>query len=352
MAIPSTPQNFYVQTQNRQVLASWSLSAGATSYILQRSLDNITFTTLATISGSPLATSYLDTTVTIGTQYFYKVAAATTDGTSAYTAAIDAVPTPTAEMSLGQIRKLSQMKADRLNSNFVTVPEWNEFINLAYNELYDILVTLYEDQYVAPFAQFQCNGNQYLFPLPDGALTFQSGVDPNVTFVAQPFYKLLGVDLALQTSQNAYVTVNKFNLIDRNRFVYPNTASSIYGVFNMQYRLMGSNLEVIPTPSGGQSIRLIYIPRLRSLLQDTDITTLGISGWLQYVIVRAAKYALDKEESDTTKLDQELLFLNERIIASAANRDAGQPDRISDTRTNSGYWGSGNGGWNGSSGGY
>ena len=86
------------------------------------------------------------------------------------------------------------------------------------------------------------------------------------------------------------------------------------------------------------------------MLQDTDITTIGISGWLEYAIVRAAKYALDKEESDSSKMDAELLFLKARIEETAANRDVGQADKISDTRASSqtnGWFGSNGsrGGW-------
>jgi hypothetical protein len=89
------------------------------------------------------------------------------------------------------------------------------------------------------------------------------------------------------------------------------------------------------------------------LLADTDITTTGISGWIEYVIVRAAKYALDKEESDTSKLDAQLLYLKGRIEESAQNRDAGIPDKISDIR-GSGWYGQTGGGWGpmGSSGGF
>lgn len=352
MAIPGIPNNFNVQQANRQVLVSWSMSTGATSYIIQRSLDNVTFSTLTTISGSPLATSYLDTAVSTGTQYWYKVAAANSSGTSSYTNSQSAVPTPTGEKSLGQVRLEAQQRADRVNSQFVTTSEWNKYINQAMFELYDLLVTVYEDLYVATPIQFVTDGSTYLYALPDGNTTFTNAITMT-SFTPRPFYKLLGVDLAIQNTNNGYVTINKFNFIDRNRFVYPNSASTIYGVFNMQYRVMGSNIEFIPTPSANQAIRVWYIPRLTELLADTDITDVGISGWLEYVIVRAAKYALDKEESDTTKLDQELLFLKARIEESAANRDAGQPDKISATRTTNGYWGYGmGGGWNGSSGGF
>lgn len=254
-------------------------------------------------------------------------------------------------MSLSQIRLQAQQRADRVDSKFLTTQEWNTNINKAMFELYDLLITVYEDYYLAPPIQFVANGTQYQFPLPDGLITFLNANNPAQTITPPPFYKLMGVDLALNNAVNAYVTVNKFNFIDRNRFVYPNTASTIYGVFNLQYRVLGSNIVFIPTPSGGQSLRLWYIPRLAELLQDTDITAQGISGWIEYVIVRSAKYALDKEESDTTKLDQELLFLKGRIEESAANRDAGSPDTISDT--NQGNWANGwNGGRNGATGGF
>jgi hypothetical protein len=338
MAIPSTPLNLYSQTANQQILLTWDISVGSTSYSVQRSLDNVTYATIA----SPTVNKFLDTTVTIGVQYFYQIAAVNADGTSPYTGAQSLVPTPTAEMSLGEIRTRAQQRADKLNSNFVTLPEWNFFINQSMFELYDLLVTTYEDMFTATPATFMVNGNQFLYPLPDGSLTFQNGIN-GADMVAEPFYKLQGVDLALNSAQNGYVSLNKFNFSDRNKFVYPNSDSTIYGVFNLQYRMMGTNIEFIPTPSAGQQIRLWYIPRLKELLVDEQLTTIGFSGWLQYVIIRAAKYALDKEESDTTKLDQELAFLIKRIEGSAQNRDAGSPQTISDSRPYNSWSGWGNG---------
>jgi hypothetical protein len=448
--IPGIPQNLLVQTANQQILVSWDLSTGATSYNIQRSQDNVTYATIATVSGSPLATSYLDTAVTLGTQYWYKVAASSLSasinftgqpipggtviifygfssftftavasspvgnqfaigasiaqtilnlsqvinniipslvataptptqlfitaldpnvydvtssltnttvtpfsvgGISQFTQPASAVPTPTGEMCLSQIRLAAMQRADRVNSNFVTVPEWRNYINQAMFELYDLLITVYEDLYVAPPIQIVADGVTFLYPLPNGSNTFLNGLNPALTVTPPPFYKLLGVDLALNNAVNAFVTVNKFNFADRNRFVYPNTASTIYGVFNLQYRVMGSNIQFIPTPTSGQALRFWYIPRLTELLQETDTTSTGISGWIEYVIVRAAKYALDKEESDSSKLDQELLFLKGRIEESAANRDAGMPDTISDV--NNGNWANGwSGGRNGAVGGF
>jgi hypothetical protein len=331
------PQNFYVQTANSQILASWSASTGATGYIVQRSTDGVTFSTVSTQS----STEYLDTTVTRGTQYWYQVAATNTSGTSIYTTPASEVPTLTGEMCLSQIRLQSQQRADRVNSNFVTLPEWNTYINQSLFELYDLLITCYEDYFVASPVTFTSDGSTYLYDLPNG-INFNA---------ADPFYKLMGVDLALNNASNAYVTVNKFNFIDRNRFVYPNTASTIYGVFNLQYRPVGNQLEFIPTPSAGQKIRIWYIPRLHQLLRDTDTTTAGVSGWLEYVIVDAAIKALQKEESDVSVLMAQKQALIKRIQETAMNRDVGQPDKISDVRQ--GDWNSGwRGGSNGAMGGF
>ena len=118
MGIPGIPTNFYAQTGNQTNLVSWNLSPGATFYTVQRSQDNVTYAPIATISGSPLATSYLDTAVTLGTQYWYNVSAGNTSGSSSYTKPQSVVPTPTGEMYLSQIRLQSMQRADRVNSNF------------------------------------------------------------------------------------------------------------------------------------------------------------------------------------------------------------------------------------------
>lgn len=344
MAIPHSPTNFYAQQGNLTAYLLWDTQAGATSYDVQRSTDGVTYTSLS----APSVSHYLDATVVTGVQYFYQVASVSASGTSTYCAPQSVIPSANSELSLKELRMRSQERADRVNSNFVKLPEWNFFINQALYELYDLLIDVYEDYFEAPEITFQCNGTDYQYPLPDGVRSYTDSQGNPI--VGQPFYRLSGLDLGLNTANNAFVTVNKYNLIDRNRFVYPNSSSTIYGVFNLQYRLMGNTIRFIPTPSAGQFIRLLYVPKLPVLLAETDMSTIGYSGWLQYVIVRAAKYALDKEESDTSTLTQELQFLTQRIQSSAINRDIGRPDTVSDSRT--GNWSDGWSGGSGSIGGW
>ncbi len=351
MAIPYQPQGLTAEQADGNILLTWNAALDATGYTIQRSTDGVNYTTLTTVGQ---VTQYLDELPGTGTMFYYQVAATNGSGTSTYSTPAQMVAAPPSEMSLFELRLRSQQTADRVNSNFVTRTEWNAFLRLAMYELYDLLITSYEDYFASQFVFINTNGTTQNYPVPDGATNYFGGTYPSTgsTDPAQAFYKLAGMDLGINTSNNAWVTLRKYDFIDRNKYVYPNSTSTIYGVYNMAYRLMGPNINLIPTPSGNQQIRLWYSPRLPALLQDTDVSTLGFSGWLRYSIVRSAKYALDKEESDTSKLDAELVFLKERIEESASNRDAGIPDTISETRRDPLYGGTGWGSGGGSQGGW
>ncbi len=341
MSVPYQPQNLSADQADGNILLTWTASLNTTGYIIQRSTDRVTFTTIATVSN--LTPEYLDALPGIGIMYYYQVAATNSSGTSVYSSIVQMVAAPTSEMSLYEVRLRSQQTADRVGSQFVVTTEWNAFIRLAMYELYDLLITSYEDLFSQEFVFINTNGIDQRYPLPDGTTNYLGGVYPNATGdPAKAFYKLVGVDLGVNTSNNAWVSLKRYNFIDRNNYVYPNSTSTIYGVYNMRYRLMGKFVNIIPTPAGNQQLRVWYAPRLPGMLRDTDLTTIGYSGWLRYPIVRAAKYALNKEESaDTAALDAELIYLKKRIEESSQNQDAGIPDTISATRSSSLYSGTG-----------
>lgn len=349
--LPAIPQSLVLQTGNGQNLVTWGIVAGATSYDVQRSTDGVTFVTIGT-SSTP---SYLDTAVTIGTNYYYQVASVSSGGTSPYAVPypISITPCLPGQINLGYMRYLAQLRADKLNSEQITTDEWNSYINQSIFELYDILVTKFGDDYfVAAPATFLTTGAES-YALPDGVTTFidSTGAD----FTPRPLYKLLGVDCGVAIGNNAWVTLPRFNWIDRNRFIYPQLQANALGVFNLSYRQMGNNLWFIPRPSAGQYIQVWYVPVMDQLLQDTDMLSFSLSGWSELVIVDAAMKALLKEESfeqagAMSALKQAIL---ERIETTAANRDVGQPNTVSDTRGNTGFGdgsgfggdGAGQGGW-------
>ena len=216
-------------------------------------------------------------------------------------------------LTLAQLRTATRQRSDMVNSQFVTDPEFNSYINQSYFELYDLLVSKYGDNYyVAPPHIITTDGTNYLYNLP---------TNPKL-------YKLLGVDLALSNQQDSYVTIRPFEFIDRNRYAVPNF-QSFYGLTNLRYRLNGNQIWFTPIPAANQTIRLWYIPRMNELVLDTD-TVDGISGWTEYIIVDAAIKAMQKEESDVSALMAQKQMLIKRIDAMAESRDAGSPAKVSD----------------------
>lgn len=317
MPVPSIPQNLLVQQGNAQVFLSWDIIASATlGYIIYRSTNGVTYSQV----GTSLVNNYLDINVTVGTLYYYQVSAQNSIGISPVSQPQSVIPTNTGDLSLGQIRYMAQQRADMVNSGFITTAEWNSYITQSYFELYDLLITTYEDYYLAAPSIFYTTNNTGSYPLPTD------------------FYKLMGVDLGLNVSGNAWITLHRFNFIERNRYIYPSTTATYAGVYNLQYKVVGDNLMFIPVPQSNQIVRLWYIPKLSQPLQDTDILK-GVSGWLEYVIVDAAIKAMQKEESDVTVLGIQKGALIKRIEDSAMNRDVGEPATISDTRN----WASRNG---------
>jgi len=316
-SLPSVPNNFLVQTGNGTVYLNWSQSVGSSGYYILRSTDQINYTQIAATS----SLQYYDTTASTGILYAYEVQAWNGNGTSNATSPQVVTPVNYGQVSLGAIRLAAQQRADMINNNFVTTQEWNSYISKSYTELYDMLVEVYADEYylASPY-QFITDGRSpALYPLP---------VD---------FYKLLGVDLGISSSNNAWLTLRKFPFAKRNQYLYGNTTVNFLGYLNLQYRLMGNNIEFVPYPIANQVIQLWYIPRPKVLMADSDILD-GISGWDEYVVIDAAIKAMQKEESDITVLAAQKMAMEQRIRAAASNRDAGMPEQVTDVMNGiSGY---------------
>jgi len=88
-APPAAPASLSATPGNNQVALSWAASAGATSYNVNRSLNNGgPYATFATVS----ATSYTDTGLTNGVTYYYVVTALNASGESGNSPQASATP--------------------------------------------------------------------------------------------------------------------------------------------------------------------------------------------------------------------------------------------------------------------
>lgn len=344
--LTAIPNQVILQTGDSRTLVTWDIVSGATSYDVQRSLDGVTFASIATAPTN----SYLDIAVTVGVNYFYQVASISAGGTSPYAPSAPAsiVPCLPGQISLGYIRYLARLRADMLNNQFLTDDEWNSNINQSVYMLYNELVTHYGEDYFVSVPYILSTTGADSYTLPDGSDAFQINVGTPQQTKAPALFKLLGVDCSASIAGNAWVTLPRFNWIDRNKFVYPQLQANAIGLFNLSYRQMGNQLQLIPRPAAGQFLQIWYVPVMSQLLQDNDMLAFSFSGWSELVIVDAAIKALLKEESfdQANALQGIKNSLMESIGTSAANRDVGQPNTISDTRNNTGNnpdWGSGMG---------
>lgn len=347
MAVPSVPQNVVLQTGNGKNLVIWDLVSGATSYKVQRSIDGVNFSALS----SPATNSYVDSTVSVGISYFYQVAATNGSGDSAYQASYPGsiVPCLPGQINLGYLRYMSQLRADKLNSDYLTTDEWNFNINQSIGELGDTLTTKSgEDYFLAPPLIIPLTGIDY-YPLPDGSNYPIGGVNSPAIF------KLTGVDGNIGggiSSPNAgWVPLSRSNWSDRDRYTtFPGQAGALNNIYQMSYRVMGQNIWIFPA-NQNMTIRMLYIPIFPQLLQDVDMLPFSFTGWSEYIINDAAMKGMIKEESleKWNALDQANARIRERIETTAANRDVGQPNSVSNVRATMGdpgfsNWGGGFGG--------
>lgn len=210
-------------------------------------------------------------------------------------------------ITLADLRTRCRERADMENSNFISPTELLSYINMSYAELYDLLVSRFEDYY-----------------LLDTELTIASGA--STVSLPTDFYKLRGVDY--QINSNEWIAVPKFNFNNRN-IRTSNVSRLTSGQFTYAYRITGDDLRITPSDSANGTYRLWYIPIFTPLASESD-TVNGVNGWEEYIIIDTAIKMLAKEESSTTHLEREKVAMLERIENMAQNRDVDQPEVISD----------------------
>jgi len=331
-------QNIILQTGNGQNYLTWNFITGVSSYTVQRSTDQITWTTV----GSPTTNKYLDAAVSIGTEYFYQVSSGTGYSPSQPNSITPCAP---GQINLGYIRYQAQLRTDMLKSKFVTMDEWNIEINQSAAELYGLLVQKYgEDYFLAPLQVFSSSGQQF-YPLPDGTNFLNINGMPNASGTAAPAcFKVHKLEVnsfgANVTNITGWVPMSRCNAADLDKYnlLLGSGSTFVAGQYcNFQYREMGTNLAIIPANSG-QSFRLWYVPLAKQLLQDTDMMPYSYSGWHEYVVVDVASKSLDKKQfaDQAARLDARKEALMLRIETEAANRNVGAPNTATNSRSMTG----------------
>lgn len=225
----------------------------------------------------------------------------------------------------------SKYRSNKERSRFITDDEWLYYVNQSWKELYDLIVTTYQNYYLSSY-EFSTTGSQDSYDLPED------------------FLKLNGVEQKLGPQQ--WVSSKRFEWKERNRF--RNSLIALQFPFQtLLYCEQDDKLHLIPMPQGNQTMRIWYVPRAKNLTTsatpaDDEVNEINcFNGWEEFIITKSAMWALLKEESfeGAQALATMCEKIKVRIMDAANNRDQLAPERVIDvesmnggTYDNLGWW--------------
>lgn len=210
--------------------------------------------------------------------------------------------------TLGDLKTLARQKSDQENSDFISDSELTSYINESRAELYDLILSRFEDYYSAS-ATFTVASGAWTYPLPSD------------------FYKLRGIDVDVG---GEWATVHKFDFEARNSFTAINRRLQ-GSQAEVRYRVVGGNIQFLPKDRAPGLYQIWYTPRVTKFVNDTD-TIDDVLDFGEFMAVDAAIKCLTKEESDVTDLKMQKDGLRQRILAMTSGRDQNEPERIIDVR--------------------
>jgi hypothetical protein len=190
---------------------------------------------------------------------------------------------------------------------FISDAEITEYLNYCLSDLYDQLV--------------QAGGQ----PWYRNSYTFTSVNNTSAYSLPTDFYRLVSVDIAL--GGGLVISARPYMEAERNRFRW--YYQGWFAGRPVFYRLLGNQINFIPTPSGSYSITLNYYPTFAKLVSGSD-TFDGVNGWEELAVWKAAAYCKAKGDEDPGYCEAQAAKLQERIDALAAQRDAENPERVHD----------------------
>ena len=274
-------------------------------------------------------------------------------------------------VSLSELRQLTRQRADNENSQFVTDTELTRYLNNSWGELYNLIIENFNEDYFTTSHSFSLTSGTDSYSLPSD------------------FYKSRGVDLVVTSTES--VPLRRYNWAERTRnsvtvrardyrsriqkgSIIFTPLTSTNDSIKIFYIPDPRKLESV-TPSGvTRGTTTTYTVSSHSFVADDVVNVSGVladdynsqqtvqsvtsttivtdlnssalsdptligtvesvfdfySGWDEYVIIDSAIKILIKEEADVTALLLQKNQMRERIITESQNRDAGEPQTVTD----------------------
>ncbi len=204
-------------------------------------------------------------------------------------------------------------RADMANTNFIPPERQLAYLNAAYGTFYSLVISIYEDEFVvqAPYS--------FTVTVPGG------GNDPVRVDLPADFYKMRGLD---KDNNGEFFPIRKFQFLNRNR---DRVNRPVWGMYPpVRYRLWGNQILFDDANNAAGDYRLWYIPLATVFTDTTTVVTFANQYREDYVVSEFARRCLIKEESDTSAVDADIARLADQIESFDRDRDAGEPEQITD----------------------
>lgn len=200
--------------------------------------------------------------------------------------------------------ELAHRENDDPDVGFVTTAEVNGMVNASLGQWHGYLAKAVPERFEAE-DEITANGSAS-YPLPDD------------------YYESIGVDYQLSDTTRA--ELRRLMLNERNDY------STTPGAQAVAYRVKGNVVVLLPTPDSGTYYH-VYVTAAPVLEDDADAID-GVNGWEEWVVYDVTVKILMKEQS--TEAAAQFIVERDKIRAAmfvaAAEREAGQPSRVVDTR--------------------
>jgi hypothetical protein len=218
-----------------------------------------------------------------------------------------------AVVTLQQLDDRVRERADQVYASTITTTEIYTYINDAKRYTDDLIVRCYGEDYRATSVTFTATvgaENHSLSVLTSGT-----------------FYKLLQLSA---TGSNGFQDCKPYGWRERNALRASGVVLQPGDVY--RYKITGDNLSLLPIPTAATRMEIVWVPQTVAMSSTTDGYDDG-NGWSHLVVLKAAYAIKDKLDEDASALAAEIAAEEARIIASAPNRDAGEPMTVADVQT-------------------
>jgi len=275
-------------------------------------------------------------------------------------------------VSLTELRTLTRQRADMENSQFVTDTEVTRYLNNSWGELYSLISDNFNEDYYTTSTTFSLTSGTDSYDLPSDFYKSR-GVDlvvtstesiplrrynwaertrNNLTVYARDYkYRIQKGSIVFSPVPSTNDSIKLYYIPSPKRLISKTTTAITRGASTMWTVGANHGFVVGDTITGqnflatdynvDQTVSAVGVATVSTDLDSTglsDPTTYGsiesrfdfYAGWDEYIIVDSAIKMLVKEEQDVTGLMVQKNMLKERVITESQNRDAGEPQVVTD----------------------